>query len=264
MFILALSAGHGKYTAGKRCDVALDPAATREWVLNSRICEKLIERLSHYDGIKVIRLDDPTGKQDVALKTRVGKANRERADLYLSIHHNAGIKCGTGGGIVAYVYPRVDGETLSWQREFYEAAVEKTGLFGNRKTPLAKKDLYVLRETAMPAVLLECGFMDSKTDIKHILTDEFASGIAAACAEVIIKRASLAPKSAPPCRDRYFARYEGETHSIVMALKSIGADSSYAYRRQIAAKNKIENYSGTAAQNLYMLSLLKKGELLIP
>jgi hypothetical protein len=49
-----------------------------------------------------------------------------------------------------------------------------------------------------------------------------------------------------------------------MALKSIGADSSYAYRRQIAAKNKIENYSGTAAQNLYMLSLLKKGELLIP
>ena len=264
MFKLALSAGHGKYTAGKRCDVSLDPSATREWVLNSRICEKIERALSAYDGIKVIRLDDPTGREDVPLKTRVGNANREGADLYLSIHHNAGIKCGTGGGIVAYVYPRVDDETLVWQRLFYEATTEKTGLFGNRSTPLAKKDLYVLRETKMPAVLLECGFMDSKTDIKYILTDEFAIGIADACVQVIVKRAALAPTAPPKKEERYFKRYEGDTVSIVMALKSIGAESSYAYRRRVAAKNDIKDYSGTARQNLYMLSLLKKGELLLP
>lgn len=41
MFKLALDAGHGLYTAGKRCLKSLDPNETREWVLNNRICNKI-------------------------------------------------------------------------------------------------------------------------------------------------------------------------------------------------------------------------------
>ena len=41
---VAIDAGHGLYTSGKRCMKSLDPNETREWVLNSRIAEKL-ERL---------------------------------------------------------------------------------------------------------------------------------------------------------------------------------------------------------------------------
>lgn len=57
----------------------------------------------------------------------------------------------------------------------------------------------------------------------------------------------------------YKTDYEGP--SIVDALKSIGIDSSKQYRTKIALKNGIENYTGTAAQNKKMLSLLKAGKL---
>ena len=50
--------------------------------------------------------------------------------------------------------------------------------------------------------------------------------------------------------------------SITAALKAINVDSSFAYRKKLAAKNNIKNYSGTAAQNTKMLDLLKKGKLI--
>ncbi len=52
--------------------------------------------------------------------------------------------------------------------------------------------------------------------------------------------------------------------SIVDALESVGADYSYSFRKRIARKNGIKNYSGTPAQNLKMLALLKKGKLIKP
>lgn len=60
----------------------------------------------------------------------------------------------------------------------------------------------------------------------------------------------------------YFAKYTGSSGSIVTALKSIGEKSSYSYRCEIAKLNNITPYSGTAAQNTKMLSLLKQGKLI--
>lgn len=63
----------------------------------------------------------------------------------------------------------------------------------------------------------------------------------------------------------YFAKYTGNSHSIVDALHSIGTtDASIAARKKIATKNGIENYTGTAAQNLKLLQLLKEGKLIKP
>lgn len=53
-------------------------------------------------------------------------------------------------------------------------------------------------------------------------------------------------------------------NSIVMALKSIGENYSFSYRMQIAMANNIKNYVGSAKQNLYMLDLMKKGNLIKP
>ena len=49
--------------------------------------------------------------------------------------------------------------------------------------------------------------------------------------------------------------------SIVDALKSIGINSSYSYRKKLAQKNNILNYHGSYSQNVYMLNLLKEGKL---
>lgn len=59
----------------------------------------------------------------------------------------------------------------------------------------------------------------------------------------------------------YYPTYNGNTNSIVDALKSLKIDSSYANRKAIALKNNITNYTGTAKQNSTLLNLLKKGKL---
>ncbi|MBE6750499.1 MAG: N-acetylmuramoyl-L-alanine amidase [Ruminococcaceae bacterium] len=194
MFKIALNAGHGLYTAGKRCLKSIDPNETREWSLNSRICRKIEEKLARYTGYELIRLDDISGETDVALKKRTDKANEFGAQFYLSIHHNAGIKGGEGGGVIAIVYPRVDNTTLEWQKELYTAVIEQTGLKGNRSVPLSKQDLHELRESNMPAVILECGFMDSRIDTPIILTENFADSVAEACVSVLVKRGGLTLK----------------------------------------------------------------------
>lgn len=191
---IALDAGHGLNTAGKRCLKSIDPKETREWTLNDRICDKIESYLKAYEGYSLLRVDDTTGKKDVSLSTRVTNANKFGADFYLSIHHNAGIKGGKGGGLVAFTYTKVDKATASWQSELYNAIIKATGLKGNRATPLARSDLYVLRKTKMAAVLLECGFMDSTTDVPIILTEGFADKVAKACVEVIVKKGGLTKK----------------------------------------------------------------------
>ena len=193
-FKLALNAGHGLYTAGKRCLKSLDPNETREWYLNDRIADKIENLLTAYNGIEVLRIDDTTGQKDIALSTRTTKANNWGADFYLAIHANAGIKGGTGGGIVAFTYTSVGSTTAAWQKDLYNELIKLTGLKGNRATPLAKANLHEVRETKMPAVLLELGFMDSATDLPIILTDKFAAECAQACVNVIVAKAGLTKK----------------------------------------------------------------------
>lgn len=195
MFKLALNAGHGKNTAGKRCMKKIDPKQTREWVLNARICEKIEEKLKAYTGYDVLRLDDQTGVKDIALKKRTDAANKYGADFYLSIHHNAGVNGGSGGGIETYVYTKQSTHETQWQYDLYKAVVEHTGLKGNRADGTRKANLHECRESKMPCVLIECGFMDSKTDVPIILTNKFAEQVATACVEVIVSKAKLKKKT---------------------------------------------------------------------
>lgn len=197
MFKLALNAGHGYMTAGKRCLKSIDPNETREYVLNKRICDKIENILSIYDGISILRIDDGS---EMTIAQRTAKANSWGADFYLAVHHNASINGGNGGGIEVYVYTKVDDNTLDWQNSLYEALIRHTDLKGNRANPLRKANLGECRETKMSAVLLELGFMDSKIDTPIILTDDFANKCANACVEVIVAKANLKLKVAEPIK----------------------------------------------------------------
>lgn len=172
---ICLDAGHGINTPGKRCNKNIDPNETREWFLNQRIVSKLQEKLKGYN-VEVIRVDDPTGSQDVPLKTRTDIANREKCDLYLSFHHDAGANCTDAGGISVFTYD--NRESLSKLRYMiYKSLVGHGGLTG-RSTPLRTADFHVLRETTMDAVLVEHGFMDSTKDTPVILNESYADSMA--------------------------------------------------------------------------------------
>lgn len=176
--ILCLDCGHGLTTKGKQC---LD--GTKEWTLNERI-GRYAEELLTEKGITVIRSDDRSGKRDVPLSQRVKTAN-DLCDYFISIHHNAGIKGRRGGGIVVYWYSS-KAEREKQARALYNRAIDKTGLRGNRAEPVKKNNFYVLRKTKCPALLIECGFMDSVVDLPIIKTEDFARGIAKAITEFIL------------------------------------------------------------------------------
>lgn len=63
---------------------------------------------------------------------------------------------------------------------------------------------------------------------------------------------------------QYYPKYIGKSTSIVDALVSVGVNASKDNRKKIAAANGILNYSGSANQNLNLLSLLKNGVLKKP
>lgn len=62
-------------------------------------------------------------------------------------------------------------------------------------------------------------------------------------------------------KQSYYSKCLYKGNSIVDALKSIKVDSSFSNRQKIAEKNNIDDYRGTASQNIKMLNLLKNGKL---
>lgn len=174
---IVLGAGHGIDTAGKRCLKSIDRNETREWILNDRIVDKVESKLANYD-VEVLRVDDTTGAKDVSLSDRVKKANNWKADLYCSFHHNAGINGGSGGGLTVITYDNRD-SLVKLRDNLYSHLINAGGIKGNRATPkYADKNLYVLKNTNMSAVLVEHGFMDSTVDTPIILTEEYAEKMA--------------------------------------------------------------------------------------
>ena len=192
--IIAIDAGHYNNTPGKRCLKSIDPNETRERFLNARMAEHVEELLKAYD-CEVMRCDDRTGKTDPSLSERAARANRAGAGAFISIHHNAGINGGKGGGICVYAAENASKTSLTLQRAVYDETVKRTGLKGNRATPLPVANFTVIYKANMPAVLGEFGFMDSKTDVPIILTDDFSVKCAQGIVAALVKTFGIKKKS---------------------------------------------------------------------
>lgn len=231
--VIALDAGHGLHTAGKRCLKALDAKETREWVLNDRIVDKLQKMLANYD-CKVVRVDDTTGASDVALANRVAKANNEKADMYISVHHNAGINGGNGGGTVVYHYNNAPSKASA--QRLYNAIVKETKLVGNRCNKTAVGDFYVINKTKMISLLVENGFMDSKADVPIILTDAHATKTAQGIVNFLISELNL-------------AKIEKPVPSNVLYKVQVGAYSQKANADAMVAKLKKAGFDAIITTN---------------
>lgn len=225
MFKIAYGAGHNRYTAGRRIPKELDANETREWVLNDRVARYFAEAAKEYEGVELLRVDDPAGKKEVDLADRCKTANDWGADFCLAIHHN-GFR-GTpwdGGGIVAYSYPG-SSKGAVYRDAIYDACIAAGGLKGNRSEPKTTADFQVLRDTYAPAVLMEYGFMDSKADAPVILTEEYAKNMAYATMEGIAKAAGLTKKQV--VRPEEFAA--GNTVDVTLPVLARGS-KGYAVR----------------------------------
>jgi N-acetylmuramoyl-L-alanine amidase len=161
---IMICAGHGYSTPGKR-----SPDGMREYEFNSAVANAMKAELEKYENVTVYFAHDD--KRDVPLKERTDKANGLKVDLYVSIHANAnrGVM-EDHGGIDTFVYKTKPKQAVELANVIQRNLIAATGL---RNRGVKATDFHVLRETNMTAVLIEHGFMDSKTDLPLLKTDAY-------------------------------------------------------------------------------------------
>lgn len=185
---LVLDAGHGLHTPGKRT-----PAGEREWTFNNKqliACKRLLDR---YEGVSILRVDDPTGERDVPVEERTDKSNAFGADAYVSFHNNAiDDKWGTHEGMETFSYIGDNPKSEKLQRAIHHHLIKATK---NRDRGMKEANFHVLRETdKCAAVLTESFFMDSITDIKKLRSDTYLKATGEAIALGIIECYGLQEK----------------------------------------------------------------------
>ncbi|SOC35149.1 N-acetylmuramoyl-L-alanine amidase family protein [Ureibacillus acetophenoni] len=167
MIKVGYDAGHGGFgvTPGKR-----SPDGEYEWDFNNKVAKAFAKELALYKGVTAKRFDDPSGERDVPLQERTDEANSWGANYYISFHHNANTSSwGTWSGVETYVYVG-NKSTISGRlaQAIHPSVVRAYGL---RDRGIKEADFHILRETNMPAILIEGGFMDSTIDIKKLRDD---------------------------------------------------------------------------------------------
>ena len=137
----------------------------------------LLRRSGNYD----VRLARSTPEASIgssnseSLRFRVNDANAWGADYYISIHANTAFSPDVSGTeAFAYTEPS---RAFTLGEDILVGISETTGL--RNRGMKTRTNLYVLKRTNMPSVLVELGFMTNRGDLDLMLSrpDLFAEGI---------------------------------------------------------------------------------------
>lgn len=167
--IVIFDNGHGKETAGKRSPVWADGTQLFEYEFNRDIVSRCIAKLT-YNGFKTHILVPEIN--DVTLKERIRRANKIKDSVLISVHANAGGGTGFEGWtsrgqtkadeLCEYIY-----NSFSWHIPDWKLRKDSSDGDSDKESGFA-----MLRWTNMPAVLLECGFMDTESDCRFMMSEQ--------------------------------------------------------------------------------------------
>lgn len=129
-------------------------------------------------GAKVIltRTSDapPSGAEYTELKdlqARVEIANQNKADIYVSIHNDS-FSNPEAGGVTTYISednPQMD-KAKALATAVQKEVIKQVGL---QDRNVKSANFYVIKNTNMPAILVELGFISNPTEEKLVATSDF-------------------------------------------------------------------------------------------
>lgn len=161
---IILDAGHGPNTAGKRTP----DGKMKEYQFNSTVTRLVKTELERLGIIVIFTHSD---EKDVPLRERTSLANKLKVQAFISIHANAyGSNWNEVNGIETFTYTKPSADSVILANHIQESlctSVER------KNRGVKKKDLAVLRDTNMPAVLVECGFMTNQEEARLLQNDEY-------------------------------------------------------------------------------------------
>lgn len=147
----------------------------KESVENRLVGNKVIEKLRILGHTVIDCSCDSASNVNEQLAAIVNKANSQKLDLFLSLHLNA------GGGTGAEIFTTNTSAAKQQAKKLIDTYCNRTG-FKNRGHKC--KELYVLRHTIAPAMLIEMAFVDVESDFKkwndlgyELIADAIVEGI---------------------------------------------------------------------------------------
>lgn len=169
-FIIAIDDGHGSATPGKRTPfIASLGRQVRENEFNKPVANFLEAELKRC-GFRTIQLA-PTD-YDTPLKQRTDTANKAKADALVSAHFNAldgNFSAPTPQGFSAHIHPgSTEGRKLA--NAILRHLAQGTS---QQNRGIVEQNLHMTRESNMPAVLVEFGFMDYEREALLMLNEAF-------------------------------------------------------------------------------------------
>ena len=192
---VSIDAGHGLNTPGKRTPKLLKNLIVDGKTLKKKgsiihefefniLVAKLLKKALERHGIDVKIVNDVSGKTDTPLSTRASRANAFDSDLHISCHYNAIGSCTS-------FQSRCNGvlvlKTKGCQSKSSKLAnCVHNAIKGNYShtygvgvdTQWSGFTLAILRQTKMPAILIEYGFMDFEKEAMKMLNPSWYNKLA--------------------------------------------------------------------------------------
>ncbi|WP_052343604.1 N-acetylmuramoyl-L-alanine amidase [Bacillus massiliigorillae] len=188
---VVISSGHGKYVSGARGYI--------DEVTEARnVVVRVATYLKQLD-VETYEFHDNTSKsQNENLKTIVKYHNSKQRDLDVSVHFNSGNT--EEGGVEVYYY-----DDSSLAAKVSKAIGDATGM--KNRGAKQNKELYVLKNTSKPAILIEVCFVNVKSN-----TDAYGKHFDAVCktiAETLANKKLANSSANQPTNNKRYRLYTG-------------------------------------------------------
>lgn len=173
-----------------------------------------------YSGTEVLMTR--TGDTYTTLAERVTTANRWPADLFLSIHSNAG----GGTGLETFRAKAAPQKTKAIHEAMHAILADFYERRGLKDRGPKTKDYYVLRKTTMPAILIETLFIDNHNDAEYLQDEQFRRELGQAIARAVAKTLGLTPTTTKLYKVQVGAfANRANAEALVSRLKKAGFDA---------------------------------------
>ncbi|MFE4522579.1 N-acetylmuramoyl-L-alanine amidase [Cytobacillus firmus] len=212
-----------------------DPGAVGNTLLEKVLTHKIVGYAMDYMEANFTGFTQSTtrsGDQTLSLTQRTDQANKEGADVFVSVHINAG----GGKGFESFIYNgSISSATQAFQNTLHAevmAAMRKDGVTTDRGKKRA--NFAVLRQTKMVACLTENLFIDT-SDANFLKKEAFLKAVGEAHARGVAKFLGLPAKSKPASPK---PAVNGKLYKV-----QVGAFSDKSNADKLAAELKKKGYS---------------------
>lgn len=171
--VILIDPGHGGWDPGKVGD-----RDTLEKDINLQISKKLqayLEQGGSY--VMMTRAEDEalSSTKTWDMNLRKALANSSKADLFISIHQNSFPQSSVKGAQVFYYNESNRSKELA---QYIQKELRDFVDSSNKFEAKSNTNYYVLKQTVMPAVIVECGFLTNPSQKANLENDNYQEKIA--------------------------------------------------------------------------------------